>query len=308
MPAGNGGLLASLAQAGTPALQNQLTKVKKLKKNPHSRAIGLQFEKLVDLMYTLRSENGCPWDRAQSLKDLRQYLLEETYELLQALDEENVMDMKEEMGDLLFQIVFLCQMMQERRAFTLLDVMEHLVHKMIARHPHVFADVKAKTPERALASWESMKQKQLSEQGRRRSLLQGVPIHLPALLQANLISSKVARVGFDWKTEKDVWKKFDEEAGEFRRAGSRKEKQEELGDLLFTLTNVARKNKINPEDALREANAKFRKRFALLELEVERAGKTLADLSLLELDAIWTKIKRKKDENPTTKGTKNTKA
>jgi len=265
--------------------------MKKLKKNPHSKVIGRRFEKLVDLMFTLRSKDGCPWDRAQSLKDLRQYLLEETYELLQALDEENEPNMTEEMGDLLFQIVFLCQMMQERGSFTLLEVIEHLVHKMITRHPHVFGDGKAKTPERALASWESMKQKQLSEEGRRRSLLQGVPFHLPALLQANLISSKVARVGFDWKTETDVWRKFNEESREFRRARSRKEKQEELGDLLFTLVNVARKNKINPEDALREANAKFRKRFQLLEQEVQRRGKKLEQLSLKELDSIWENIK-----------------
>jgi len=268
--------------------------MKKLKKNPHSGAMGRQFEKLVDLMFTLRSKDGCPWDRAQSLKDLRQYLLEESYELLQALDEENETNMKEEMGDLLFQVVFLCQMMQERRSFTLLEVLEQLVEKMIARHPHVFGDRKAKTPERALANWESMKQKQHVEQGRRRSLLQGVPLHLPALLQANLISSKVARVGFDWKSETDVWRKFDEEFREFRRARSRKEKQEELGDLLFTLVNVARKNKINPEDALREANAKFRKRFGLLEQEVQRRGKQLGDLSLKELDSIWIKIKNQR--------------
>ncbi len=270
--------------------------MKKLKKNPYSRAIGQQFEQLVDLMFTLRSEDGCPWDRAQSLKDLRQYLLEETYELLQALDHENTVDMKEETGDLLFQVVFLCQMMQERGSFTLLEVIGQLVHKMISRHPHVFGDEEAKTPEGALANWESMKQKQLTEQGRRRSMLQGVPLHLPALLQANLISSKVSRVGFDWRTEADVWRKFDEESREFRRARSRKEKREELGDLLFTLVNVARKNKINPEDALREANTKFRKRFELLEQEVQRRGKQMEQLSLKELDSIWKKIKNQKSK------------
>lgn len=265
----------------------------KLKKNPHSRRIGKLFEKLVDLMYTLRSEEGCPWDRAQSLADLKQYLLEETYELLEVLDLEEAEGMREELGDLMFQVVFLSQMMQERGTFTLADVLDDFLEKMIGRHPHVFGEVKAKNPEQALASWEGMKQKQFAEaKGRKRGLLHGVPRNFPALLQANLISNKVARVGFDWKTEGAVWTKFREEVKEFQEASSGARKFEELGDMLFTLVNVARKHRINPEDALRAANAKFRKRFSRLEEIVHESNREVIDVPMKELDETWNKVKR----------------
>src|SRR5262245_11632545 len=219
----------------------------KLKKNPYSKKIANRFERLVDVMFTLRSEGGCPWDRAQTLHDLKQYLLEETYEVLQTLDEENAIGMREELGDLLLQVVFLSQVMQEKEEFTLEQVLDHILEKMVGRHPHVFGNVKAETPEKALASWEAMKSNEtIKKHGRTRSLLEGVPKNLPALLQANLISTKVARVGFDWDNEAQVWKKFREEVNEFRSARTMKNKQEELGDMLFTLVNVARKNKINP--------------------------------------------------------------
>lgn len=265
----------------------------KLKKNPHSRRIGKLFEKLVDLMYTLRSEEGCPWDRAQSLADLKQYLLEETYELLEVLDLEEAEGMREELGDLMFQVVFLSQIMQERGTFTLADVLDDFLEKMIGRHPHVFGEVKAKNPEQALASWEGMKQKQFAEaKGRKRGLLHGVPRNFPALLQANLISNKVARVGFDWKTEGAVWTKFREEVKEFQEASSGARKFEELGDMLFTLVNVARKHRINPEDALRAANAKFRKRFSRLEEIVHESNREVIDVPMKELDETWNKVKR----------------
>jgi len=261
----------------------------KLQKNPHAKPIARKFEKLVNVMYTLRSDQGCAWDRAQTIQDLRQYLLEEVYELLHSLDQEDSVSMREELGDLLFQVVFLSQVMQERGAFTLLDVLDHLCEKMIGRHPHVFGDVKAGTPEQALASWESMKNREKSAAtGERRSVLQGIPRELPALLQAHMISSKVARVGFDWDTEEDVWKKFHEEIEEFQNAGSRKEKEEELGDLLFTIVNVARKNQINAEDALRVANEKFSKRFSALEKEV----KDWKQMALKDLDEIWDRVKK----------------
>jgi len=244
-------------------------------------------------MFTLRSEGGCPWDRAQSLQDLKQYLLEETYELLQALDAESEEMMREELGDVLFQVVFQSQIMQEAKAFTLLDVLDHLIAKMIGRHPHVFGDVEAGTPEEALESWESRKGKEKKEQTGTHSVLAGVPLNLPALLQANIISSKVARVGFDWEKEEDVWAKLEEELAEFRDARNRREKEEELGDILFTLVNIARKHKINPEDALRLANAKFRKRFDQLEQKVHNSGKDMKEMELKELDAIWDEVKKK---------------
>lgn len=265
----------------------------KLKKNPVSKEVGKKFEELVDIMFTLRSEGGCPWDRAQSIQDLKQYLLEETYEVLQVLDTENVPAIREELGDLLFQIVFLSQVLQEQNRLNLLEVIERLLEKMVGRHPHVFGEAKAGSPDEALANWEAMKKQQAYEKsGKRRQLLEGVPISLPALLQANLISSKVARVGFDWPDEAEVWKKFQEEIREFREAASEKQKEEEMGDLLFTLVNVARKNGINPEDALRIANSKFRQRFNRLEEKVHSTGKELSDLTLAELDALWDQVKR----------------
>src|SRR5262245_60933384 len=259
----------------------------KLQKNPRSTEIGKEFEKLVDVLYTLRSEQGCPWDRAQTIQDLKQFLLEEAYEVLQELDQNNEDGLREELGDLLLEIVFIAQIMQEKKAFTLLEVLDHLNDKMIRRHPHVFGTAKAGSPDEAIANWESMKSKEAGEGAPKRSLLQGVPVQLPALLQANLISTKVARIGFDWKSEKDVWTKFREELNEFQEAKSPEEKEEELGDILFTLVNIARKNKINPEDALRKANSKFSKRFRKLEEKVELLKKDWKDLDLQSLDALW---------------------
>jgi tetrapyrrole methylase family protein/MazG family protein len=265
----------------------------KLKKNPHSKEIAKKFEKLVDVVFTLRSEGGCPWDRAQSLPDLKQYLLEECYELLEALDQQKESAIREELGDVFFQVLFLSQMMQEQGTFTLLNVVNHLLEKMIGRHPHVFGDTKAGTPDEAIANWESRKGKEITEREGRHSLLQGVPADLPALLQANVISTKVARVGFDWESEEEVWKKFEEELTEFRDAATPAEKEEELGDILFTLVNIARKNKINPEDALRAANAKFRRRFNALEEKVKAQKKQLTEMNAKELDLIWDDVKKK---------------
>jgi MazG family protein len=266
----------------------------KLKKNPYSTEISKRFEELVDVMYTLRSDEGCPWDRSQSLKDLKQYLLEETYELLQTLDLEDEEGMREELGDLLFEVVFITQMMQEKNAFTLKEVLDHLLDKMIGRHPHVFGDLQADSPEKALANWEAVKSQEV--EGRKRKLLEGVPLDLPALLQGYLISTKVARVGFDWETEDDVWKKFQEELEEFHAASTKEQKEEEFGDLLFTIVNIGRKSGINPEDALRKANRKFRGRFNKLEDRVHEQSKEVKDLSASELDEIWERVKKIKNE------------
>ena len=266
---------------------------KKIKRNPYAKQIARKLEKLVDVMHTLRSEEGCPWDRAQSLRDLRQYLLEETYEVLQAMDQSNLPSLKEELGDLMFQVVFLSQMMQEQSAFTLLEVLDTVTEKMISRHPHVFGKSQAKSPEQALQNWESMKDQQKAlKQGSDRSILEGIPLHLPALLQALMISAKVVRVGFEWETEEDVWKKLEEEFREFREAQTEEHRAEEFGDILFTMVNIARKQKINPEDALRTANEKFRERFGKLEKRFYAQNKQLSDLTLAEMDAIWEEIKK----------------
>ena len=271
--------------------------MKKIKKNPHSKEIAKRLEVLVDVMHTLRSEDGCPWDRAQSLADLRQYVLEETYEVLQAMDKQTPAALKEELGDLLFQVVFLSQMMQEENAFTLSDVLDHVNQKMISRHPHVFGDSTAKSPEQALQNWESMKDRQKAAiKGSARSILDGIPAQLPALQQALMISSKVVRVGFEWETEQDVWKKLEEETREFQEAKTHQEREEELGDILFTIVNIARKRNINPEDALRAANEKFRDRFGKLERRVYERNQQLSDLKLAELDTIWEEVKKSERE------------
>jgi MazG family protein len=269
-----------------------MTQSRRIKRNPYSKEISKKMEALVDVMFTLRSEDGCPWDRAQSLADLRQYLMEESYEVLQAMDQENLPALKEELGDLMFQVVFISQMMQERNAFTLLEVLDNLTRKMLGRHPHVFGTLQAESPEEALQNWESMKDREKAlQKGAKRSILDGIPLQLPALLQALMISTKVVRVGFEWETTDDVWKKLEEEIREFQEADTQEKKAEEMGDILFTIVNVARKHKINPEDALRAANAKFRDRFGRLEQKVYEQNNQLTDLTLAEMDAIWNEVK-----------------
>jgi MazG family protein len=268
-----------------------MTKIKR-QTNPYSKEIGQKFKKLVDVMYTLRSDQGCPWDRAQTIQDLKQFLLEEAYEVIQELDQGNEVGLLEELGDLILEIVFIAQIMQERDAFNLSEVLDRLNDKMIRRHPHVFGSVKAGSPEEAIAHWESMKSKEGEKNGQKRSLLQGVPVNLPALLQANLISTKVARVGFDWEIERDVWKKLEEELTEFQEADTPDKKQEEMGDILFTIVNIARKNKINPEDALRIANSKFSRRFRRLEEKVQSSNRNWKDLNLEQLDVLWEEAKK----------------
>ncbi len=205
----------------------------------------------------------------------------------------NLPGLKEELGDLLFQVVFLSQMMQEQNAFTLLEVLEALIEKMISRHPHVFGNSPARSPEQALQNWESMKDQQKAQtKGVNRSILDGIPVNLPALQQALMISSKVVRVGFEWETEQDVWRKLEEEIQEFKEAGTDEERAEELGDILFTMVNIARKRSINPEDALRMSNEKFRARFGKLEKRVYEQDKQLSDLTLAEMDLLWEEIKK----------------
>jgi MazG family protein len=270
-----------------------MSPAKTIKRNPYAKQIARKLEKLVDVMHTLRSKDGCPWDRAQTLGDLRQYVLEESYEVLQALDQKNVSALKEELGDLMFQVVFLSQMMQEQNAFTLLEVLESVTEKMISMHPHVFGKAAAESPEQALQNWESMKDQQKAlKKGSDRSILDGIPLHLPALQQALMISAKVVRVGFEWETEEDVWTKLEEEIREFREAQTQEHRAEELGDILFTMVNIARKQKINPEDSLRTANEKFRERFSKLEKRVYAQKKQLSELTLAEMDTIWEDVKK----------------
>ncbi len=250
------------------------------------------FQKLLDIMSALRSENGCPWDKEQTRESLKPFLIEETYEVLEALDEDDPEKIKEELGDLLFQIVFHCQMARERGEFDIDDVIKKISDKMIARHPHVFGEEKFETSEEVLRQWEERKR----EEGKlRESILEGIPKELPSLLRAQRLQARAAKVGFDWKRVEDVMEKLDEELKEFGAAlksKSQKEIEDELGDVFFVLVNVSRFVGVNPEDALRKTISKFISRFRYIEMKAADAGKSLSDMTLEEMDALWDEAKK----------------
>lgn len=250
------------------------------------------FQKLLDIMSALRSENGCPWDKEQTRESLKPFLIEETYEVLEALDEDDPEKIKEELGDLLFQIVFHCQMARERGEFDIDDVIKKISDKMIARHPHVFGEEKFETSEEVLRQWEERKR----EEGKlRESILEGIPKELPSLLRAQRLQARAAKVGFDWNRVEDVMEKLDEELKEFGAAlksKSQKEIEDELGDVFFVLVNVSRFVGVNPEDALRKTISKFISRFRYIEMKAADAGKSLSDMTLEEMDALWDEAKK----------------
>ena len=249
------------------------------------------FQKLVDIMARLRSEDGCPWDREQTRETLKPYLIEEAYEVLEALDEGNAQGLKEELGDLLFQIIFHAQIAKERGEFDIDDVIKKISEKMISRHPHVFGDERFETSKEVLKQWDERKK----EEGKlRESVLEGVPKELPSLLRAHRLQSRASKVGFDWKRLEDVMDKLEEELGEFRAALAHKEKaaiEDELGDIFFVLVNISRFVGVNPEDALRKTIAKFISRFRYIERKAAEAGKGLSGMTLEEMDALWEEAK-----------------
>ncbi len=237
-------------------------------------------------MEKLRSPGGCPWDRKQTEESLLKYLLEEAYEVVDAVQEGDPEKLKEELGDLLLQVVFLAQIAREKGQFTIEDVARGIGDKLIARHPHVFGDKKLESAEEVLQHWDSFKKKE------KKNLLEGVPSSSPALLEAYLIGERVARVGFDWEGPEGVFEKVQEEIGELKEAvEGRGDVEEELGDLLFAVANLARKLGVNPELALKKANRKFRERFGKIEREAENRGRSLRDMSLEEMDEIWEEVK-----------------
>jgi MazG family protein len=254
----------------------------------------------------LRSEHGCAWDRQQTLKTLRPFVLEETYELLDALDRGDHDALKSELGDFLFEAVFLAQICAEEGRFTIADSIQSIADKLIRRHPHIFdADGKTSlTPKEVKQQWEEIKAKERTDAGgEQQTLLSGVPRSMPSLLRAFELSTRAAQVGFDWKTQGDVIDKAEEEIAELRDAvatggSTSAHAEEEFGDLLFSLVNVARKLGIEPEAALRIANDKFQRRFDDVERQVMASGKKFRELDLEQLEIHWQKAKA------TTKNTK----
>lgn len=266
------------------------------------------FETLVKIMDRLREPDGCPWDREQDYETLRSYLIEECYEVADALDRGDRRDLREELGDLLFQIVFLSRLAKEEGHFVAADVVRGIAEKMIRRHPHVFGDATADTPEEVLRNWEEIKRQEkglddsaASTGESPHSVLDGVPIALPALLKAQRLGTKAARVGFDWERPADVLEKIDEELGELRQAVEQQDRaaiREELGDLLFSLVMLGRKLDVDPEGALERTNLKFVRRFNWIERELRKERKRVDEEDVTRLEALWNAAKRSPDTGP----------
>jgi MazG family protein len=272
---------------------------------------GSRLDDLIRIMATLRGPDGCPWDRVQTLSTLRPFLLEETYEALHALDSGDQAGLCEELGDLLFEIVFLARISEEQGDFTIGDAIEGVAAKLVRRHPHVFGEAdKLSQAEEVRGKWEELKAAERAAAGEatKKTLLSGVPITLPALLRAYEYSSRAATVGFDWVNPADVLDKMEEELREIRdvvgqvdQVGSGSDRsgrvEEEVGDLLFAIANLSRKLGIEPEAALRKANDKFRERFTAVEQRVEARGQRLQDTTLGELEDEWQEVKRLQNHN-----------
>jgi XTP/dITP diphosphohydrolase len=256
------------------------------------------FDKLLTIMDELRE--NCPWDKIQTLESLRYLTIEEVYELSDSILENDLDEIKKELGDLMLHMVFYARIASEERAFDIGDVLETICEKLIRRHPHIYADVEVKDEQHVKENWEKIK---LREKGNQ-SVLGGVPNALPALVKAMRIQEKARGVGFDWEKKEQVWDKVREEMEEFHREFDLYEKGKidkntaasEFGDLLFSLVNYARFIDINPEDALERTNKKFIKRFQYLENETKKEGKRIADMSLDEMDAYWEKAKHLNDD------------
>lgn len=248
------------------------------------------FQRLVKIMKRLRKE--CPWDRKQTPQSLRQYILEEAYESIEAIDNQDWQELKKELGDLLLQIIFQAEIAEEHHVFTLREVIQNLNEKLIRRHPHVFGNVKVKNAEEVKNNWEQLK----VEQENRKSLLEGVPRNLSALLRAQRIQDKAAQVGFDWEDAPGILRKIKEEVTELENAIHQKNREEiegELGDLMFSLVNLARFQKISAEDSLRKTIAKFISRFHYIERQLQKQNKSIYNSSLPEMDHLWEESKRK---------------
>ena len=258
---------------------------------------GQKFAELVAVMARLRAPGGCPWDQKQTFETIKKYLLEETYEVMDAIDREDWKGLEEELGDLLLQPVFFAEMAAEKGLFTVGDSLDAINQKLVRRHPHVFGDGKADTPEEVLVRWNEIKKQEKEQQGTpaATSALDGVPRNLPALMEADKVSQKAAGLGFDWPDVDGVVAKVREEAEELaaaRKTGEAKQVEHELGDLLFTIVNLAGYLKVDPEQALRKSTARFRGRFAHVENRVAESGKEFKETPLEQMEDWWQEGKR----------------
>lgn len=257
----------------------------------------MQIQKLLDVMKALRTpETGCPWDLKQTFKSVVPYTIEEAYEVAEAIDNNDMGELKLELGDLLFQVVFYARLAEEQQSFDFSDVVSGIVEKMIRRHPHVFSDTVYKNEEEFSTAWEQSKQKERQvKDSDDESVLDGLSRALPALKSAQKIQSKVSKVGFDWKEKEPVYEKIQEEILEVREADSHNEREhleEEVGDLLFSVVNLSRHMKIDAEEALRKANNKFEKRFRYVEKKCQDDGDSMISKTEEELLKIWALAKR----------------
>jgi MazG family protein len=288
---------------------------------------GERFERAVEIMARLRAPGGCPWDREQSFDTIKPYTLEETYEVLEAIDNRDWPELTGELGDLLLQVLFYSQMAQEEGHFSIDDVLDRLANKLVDRHPHVFGEVKADTPAEVLRNWEALKSEEKKKrsaandasktaEGGAESVLSGVSSKMPALLEAYKLSSRAAHVGFDWPEIEGLFAKLDEETKELREelkalpvktalgrgiAGSgkpevpvalRERLEDEVGDLFFVLVNIARYLSLDPESALRKTNRKFKRRFQWMEEQLRASGRSPAQASADELEELWRQAKQ----------------
>jgi len=253
---------------------------------------GTSFESFAELIGHLRAPNGCPWDKEQTHQTLRKHLLEETYETIAAIDEENTMAIGEELGDLLLQIVLNAQIASENNSFSITNVIKNIHDKIIRRHPHVFGDTKLDGVDAVLANWEKLKEQERGSSSQQMGILDGVPAILPAIAQAQEYQDRAARVGFDWPNIEGVLDKIKEEIEEIKNAESDFETAAEIGDLIFVLVNLARWKHIDAESALRGTNIKFKKRFGYIEDRAREKGRNLSSLSLDEMESLWQEAKK----------------
>ncbi|MGQ9473911.1 MAG: nucleoside triphosphate pyrophosphohydrolase [Candidatus Caldatribacteriaceae bacterium] len=253
---------------------------------------GVLFEELLSIVAQLRGNNGCPWDRKQTRTSLKPLMLEELYEAFDAIDREDELALREELGDMLLHIVFHAQIGTERGSFTIREVLKGIIDKMKKRHPHVFGQQQVRDMDEVLLNWEKIKDQERSEKG---GMLSSLPKSLPALLRAFAIQSRVARVGFDWKSAFEVKAKVEEEWQEFQKAWETQNEdrmEEEWGDLVFALVNLARHLSIQPEETLRKACDRFVKRFQFMEERIKSEGKKIEEMTLEEMDVLWEEAKK----------------